>query len=99
MLKCIFGSSTYAISCFQCAYMLVARYSTVFIDILSQAVMKTGPRIMMVSLHPFHIFVEVRGLQPERILKRKKRVCEREAGTVAQKNYKTSLLFGKKMHQ
>ena len=50
----------------------------------------------MVSLHPFHIFVEVHELQPERILKWKKRVCEKEVDTLAQKNYKTSLLFGKK---
>jgi hypothetical protein len=52
---------------------------------------------MMASLHPFHIFVEVHELQLERILKkRKKRVCEKEKNTLAQKNYNTSLLFGEK---
>lgn len=53
---------------------------------------------MMASLHPFHIFVEVHELQLERILKkRKKRVCEKEKNTLAQKNYNTSLLFGEKI--
>jgi hypothetical protein len=48
---------------------------------------------MMASLHPFHIFVEVHELQLERILKkRKKRVCEKEKNTLAQKNYNTSLI-------
>jgi len=47
----------------------------------------------MASLHPFHIFVEVHELQLERILKkRKKRVCEKEKNTLAQKNYNTSLI-------
>jgi hypothetical protein len=48
---------------------------------------------MMASLHPFHKFVEVHELQLERILKkRKKRVCEKEKNTLAQKNYNTSLI-------